>query len=122
MMTLEQLATITEILGQCQILSMNEDNSDINLTLKDDTIITIWADGAQRWWQHGKIHRDGGPAIVWADGSQHWFQHGKLHRDDGPAVFRVNGYTEGQQHWYLHGKEMSQEEYARRGEPAVARS
>ena len=40
------------------------------------------------------------PAVIWADGDQRWCQHGQLHRDgDQPAVIRANGDKE----WWHHG-------------------
>ncbi len=60
----------------------------------------IYANSTQFWYQHGKIHRDDGPAAIYTDGEQQWYQYGKYHRDDGPAVICSNG----DQFWYLHGK------------------
>ena len=49
-----------------------------------------FADGAKVWYQHGKIHRDDGPASEHAGGTE-WLQHGHYHRDDGPAVEYSDG-------------------------------
>jgi hypothetical protein len=67
---------------------------------REDGPAVIWSDGSQNWWQHGKIHRDDGPAVVLADGAQYWYQHGELHREDGPAVIRADGTQE----WRQQGK------------------
>ena len=56
--------------------------------------------GSQFWYQHGKLHRDDGPARVWADGTLEWYQHDELHRDDGPAVI----WPSGGQSWYQHNE------------------
>lgn len=56
-------------------------------------------DGREEWYQDGRLHRVGGPAIVHADGTQEWYQDGLLHREDGPAVVRPGGYEA----WYRYG-------------------
>ncbi len=53
----------------------------------------------EEWYQHGKLHRDGAPAII-NKGNQEWYQNGLLHRDGGPAII----YTNGKQGWYQHGE------------------
>jgi hypothetical protein len=67
----------------------------------------------QKWYLHGKLHREDAPAIEWADGTKEWYLHGKLHREDAPAVEHANGTKE----WYLHGKRHREDgaaiEYAR---------
>ena len=35
-------------------------------------------------------------------GTKRWYLHGKLHREDGPAI----EYPNGVKHWYLNGKEL----------------
>ena len=45
--------------------------------------------------QHGKLHREDGPAIIWANGEWAWWLHGKVHRYYG-AADKVNG-------WFIHG-------------------
>ncbi len=67
---------------------------------RDDGPATIWPDGTQYWYQHGVPHRDDGPAITYADGARYWYRYGELHRDDGPAAI----YASGTQYWYQHGE------------------
>ncbi len=50
--------------------------------------------------EHGKLHREDGPAVIEPDGTQEWYRHGKLHREDGPAVVGADGY----QCWYWRGE------------------
>jgi len=88
----------------------------------DDKPAIIYANGEMEWWQHGKRHRIGGPAIrnweclewyengkrhcangpaiMWANGDMEWWFDGKIHRDDGPAVEHADGYKE----WWICGK------------------
>ncbi len=60
--------------------------------------------GAQYWYQHGELHRDGDqPAVIGADGTQMWYQHDLLHRDgDQPAVIR----DDGTQEWWVNGQRI----------------
>ena len=53
----------------------------------------------EEWYQHGKLHREDGPAIIDYYGSQYWFLNGKRHRTDGPAVVHHDGTLQ----WYEHG-------------------
>jgi hypothetical protein len=59
-----------------------------------------WSDGAKQWYLHGKRHREDAPAAEWADGTKQWFLHGKLHREDGAAI----EHADGSKTWFLHGK------------------
>ena len=63
--------------------------------------IILEADGTQKWWKHGQLHRDNDqPAIIHPDGTYEWWQNGKLHRDHGlPAVI----YSDGVIKWYING-------------------
>jgi hypothetical protein len=58
--------------------------------------------GTKFYRQHGKYHRDDGPAIEHADGNKCYYQHDKRHRDDGPAIESANGYKS----WWLNGVEV----------------
>lgn len=52
----------------------------------------------QHWYQHGRKHRDGGPAMK-GENKEKWYQNGFLHRADGPA------WTENdKQQWYWCGE------------------
>ncbi len=66
----------------------------------EQPVKTTHENGTRGWYQHGKLHRDDGPAFIWADGTQEWYQHGKLHRDEAAAWIGADG-TQG---WYQHGK------------------
>ena len=106
-MTIEQTVTITEIMATENILSISDgDENHIILDLDDVRTVEILADGEQRWYQHGKFHRNNGPAVIWADGSQYWYQNDKFHRDDGPAVI-----ARGEQHWYQNDKELTRAQF-----------
>lgn len=48
---------------------------------------------------HGRLHRDGGPAIEYINGHKEWYQNGLRHRLDGPAIEYINGGKE----WYQNG-------------------
>lgn len=65
---------------------------------RDDGPAVIRANGAQKWFQHGKLHRTDGPAKTSPEsnqgkywGKKMWFIDGQLHRDNGPAVILGNG-------------------------------
>jgi hypothetical protein len=58
--------------------------------------------GTKHYYQHGKLHRDDGPAIERVDGYKWYYQHGKLHRDDGPAI----EYADGSKSYYQHSVEV----------------
>jgi hypothetical protein len=62
--------------------------------------MNINASGDKEWWgEHGKRHREGGPAIECANGTNIWYLNGKCHRTDGPAI----EYPGGRKSWYLYG-------------------
>ena len=46
-------------------------------------------------------HRDGAPAIITPDGMEIWVQHGKNHREDGPAVVYPTAPEKNE--WWLNG-------------------
>lgn len=59
-----------------------------------------YPDGSKEWYQHGKRHRDNGPAILYSNGDEEWYQHGLRHRLDGPALV----YKNGEIRWYINDK------------------
>ena len=67
----------------------------------DDQPAQLLPSGQERWYRHGVLHRDGGPAIVHANGSTKWYQDGRRHRDGGlPAA----EYASGLRKWHDHGR------------------
>ena len=54
------------------------------------------------WYWHGKIHREGAPAVLMADGREFWYHLGKLHRpvEEGPALTLAQG----SQWFFQHGE------------------
>ena len=44
------------------------------------SIVHTYPNGTKYYYQHGKVHRDGGPAIEYPDGTTFYYQHGKLVR------------------------------------------
>ncbi len=66
---------------------------------REDGPALIWPDGTQKWYWHGEPHREGGPALIWLNGAQIWCLHDKYHRENGPAVIMPDGRRE----WYLNG-------------------
>ena len=73
----------------------------------DDQPAIIFADGEQRWYQNGKLHRDGPegqPAMIDANGGREWYQNGQLHRDGPSGQLPAIIYANGQQEWYQNGK------------------
>lgn len=64
--------------------------------------------GDKKWFRHGVIHRDGGPAYISAEGREIWYKDGKCHRIDGPAV------EHGKYRWYfVNGRQFTEEEFYR---------
>ena len=61
--------------------------------------------GTKRWFLHGYLHREDGPAIETKDGYRAWYLNDKLHREDGPAA----GYPDGSKEWCLHGERVHPE-------------
>lgn len=53
--------------------------------------------GVKRWYRHGKLHCEDGPAEETPHGVKRWYVNGKLHRTDGPAIIGATG-TVG---WYM---------------------
>ena len=44
-------------------------------------------DGSRFWMDdNDRAHRDGGPAREYIEGICVWYQHGRRHREDGPAI------------------------------------
>ncbi len=97
---------------------------------RDDGPADIGPDGAQFWYQHGRLHRDDGPAIIWPDGMRAWCKDGEYHREDGPALISANGKqrwyqrgkfhrddgpaivdADGRQEWWWHGRKITEQEY-----------
>ena len=95
--------------------------------------VRVYKSRRKEWRLHGKLHREGGPAIERADGDKQWWFHGELHREDGPAIERAGGYKEwwlngsrhredgpaveysdGSKEWWLYDEELTEEEYRRR--------
>jgi len=67
---------------------------------KEEPIMNTRSDGTKEWRLHGKLHREGAPAIEYADGDKMWFINGELHREDGPAV----EYANDDKMWYINDK------------------
>lgn len=55
--------------------------------------------GNKTWFEDGKIHRVGLPAMMY-NGAKSWYNRGKLHRRDGPAVITARG----DKCWYVNGR------------------
>ena len=72
--------------------------------------VKVYDNGSKYWYQHGKRHREDGPAREFSDGSKFWYQHGKRHREDGPAC----EYANGTKHWYLDNKKLTEQEFNQR--------
>jgi hypothetical protein len=96
----------------------------------EEYIVKVNDEGTIIWYQEGKLHRVGGPAIECLDGYKAWYQKDKLHRADGYAVEYTNGskfwyidgklhrldgpaveYTDGSKEWHIDGKEYTQDEF-----------
>lgn len=56
----------------------------------------------EKWYVHGVLHREGGPAEVnRRDGQEKWYRNGVLHREDGPAFISTEvkaWYKDGNRH------------------------
>lgn len=69
----------------------------------------VYDNGSDAWYYHGKLHREGGPAvsITRMGGFHGWYKHGNHHRTDGPAVVGSNGLAE----WWVDGRQFTEEEF-----------
>ena len=63
----------------------------------------------------GNYHRINKPALIYSDGTEYWYNHGKLHREDGPAIHGPEISTNGStpflliyDEYYIHGKEVTE--------------
>lgn len=66
--------------------------------------------GTIRYRNHlGQTHRVHGPAVIFSNGDQFWYQHGRLHRETGPAVVQTRSCG-----WYLNDQNLSEEEFNER--------
>jgi len=85
-----------EVKGEAELKSADKLEYPIREVkeLTDGTRVETWCDAA------GQAHREGAAAIVktFPNGTREelWFQHGKLHREDGPAVMHADG---SQEYW-----------------------
>ena len=75
--------------------------------------VKVFDDGAKSWYQHGKYHREDGPAYEGANGTKGWYLNGVRHREDGPAYECIDGYKE----WWLHGEGLTEQEFNRLQKP-----
>ena len=71
---------------------------------QNDGPAIIDADGSQKWYVHGRFHREDGPAVInKKDKAEGWYRHGVAHREDGPAKI-INGLKE----YWIDGREVTQ--------------
>jgi hypothetical protein len=62
----------------------------------------LTSDGNRFWYQNGKQHREGGPAVERPDGRRESWIDGKCQRLFGPAV----EWEEGDLGWWADGKDV----------------
>lgn len=71
-----------------EVIEFTDDNGILH---KEDgpALIEFEADGSftERYYRHGQLHHDSGPAIRSSDGGFEWRMNGRKHRLDGPAVW-----------------------------------
>ena len=78
--------------------------------------VRAYDNGSKYWYQNGKRHRVGGPAVEKANGDKWWYQNGKLHRTNGPAIEKANG----TKYWHLEGEELTEYEFNTRTKPSCS--
>ena len=79
---------------------------------REDGPAIEFPNGHKVWYINGECHREDGPAVEYINGDKEWFVHGKFHRKNGPAVDYANGYKR----WYYHGQKIdcqSQDDFER---------
>ena len=95
---------------------ITESHSDIGMVIwkknglrhrDNDEYAVRYIDGSCEWWQKGKMHREGKPAVVVPFYREEWWKKGKKHRDDGPAVLLSNGTEE---YWH-EGIKITEQEF-----------
>ena len=79
---------------------------------REEAPAVIHPDGSEEWHHHGKLHREGAPAVIWADGTQEWWLDGKLHREGGPAYV----FPDGTGHYQIHGEHVPEPTTGTEGE------
>ena len=80
---------------------------------------TLYPDGTRQWHKGGDpkapLHRVGAPAWIADDGSEVWYENGKIHRVGGPAIEWADGrkeyWLDGQRVSYGEGVDVDTEQY-----------
>lgn len=69
---------------------------------KDGKPVNGWIDqlGVKKHFVDGRLHCDDGPALI-SSAVSTWYQHGKRHREDGPAY----EWDDGRVQWWLNDME-----------------
>ena len=80
-------------------------DSDGELHSENDFPAVIFSDGTRHWYHHGKLQREGKPALIGLAGFEAWYQNDKYHRTDGPAL--TNAYNV---YWYVNGIQFQRNE------------
>jgi hypothetical protein len=66
----------------------------------------------KKWYQHGRPHRIGGPAVE-TKSLTAWWQNGKLHRLNGPAkIYLPDSRTRTEEYW-INGVQVSNDEFVK---------
>jgi hypothetical protein len=74
---------------------------DYNKSVGKVTDVMWEMDDDVKWFKHGLLHREDGPAVISEGGNTQWYKDGKLHRLDGPA--KVHPRNPHKDRWYKDG-------------------
>src|SRR3954469_16273994 len=88
-------AVVPEMNGE-GVLEWRDDHGRLH---RDDGPARVFPSGREEWYRQGKLNREGGPAVLHANGSEKWYVAGKRHRGAPPACSYVNGAEK----WYRNG-------------------
>lgn len=76
----------------------------------EDSPALILPNGSNKWYVHGTLHREGGPAVRWVV-MEGWYRNGVPHREDGPAII----WTDYREEYWIDGIQYTKEEFYNRG-------
>lgn len=94
MATLEKILEQNPLFKECEFTE--QEDGSWTMTIEDTDLAVCWYD------DDGNLHNDsGGPAWTGKRYTR-WYQHGELHREDGPAEIGPDKRAK----WYWQGKKI----------------
>lgn len=72
-MNLFETASITELMNDYDVLSIEEINGQWYVRLNNNRSVHMQKNGAMIWWQGQQIHREDGPAVECTNGNKSYY-------------------------------------------------